>query len=124
MPISLIEHLEGLLEHAEAEVRNAVDSRQLEGGKPTFFKPMRACIAMVYGNATALCAAFGLPNSTNYAKKLDVVTSRILNLYNPETVEAIAETAGCSQAPWMQMLLKRMQVNHIICMSYTACVFL
>lgn len=100
------------MEHAEAEVRNAVDNRQLEGGKPTFFKPMRACIAMVYGNATALCAAFGLPNSTNYAKKLDVVTTRVLNLYNHETVEAIAEAAGCAQAPWMQMLPKRMQVTH------------
>lgn len=92
-------------------MRNAVDNRQLEGGKPTFFKPMRACIAMVYGNATALCAAFGLPNSVNYAKKLDVVTTRVLNLYNHETVEAIAEGAGCAQAPWMQMLLKRMQVT-------------
>lgn len=67
---------------------------------------------MVYGNATALCAAFGLPNSTNYAKKLDVVTTRVLNLYNHETVEAIAEAAGCAQAPWMQMLPKRMQVTH------------
>lgn len=103
--------MEGLLEHAEAEVRNAIENRQLEGGKPGCFKPMRACIAMVYGNATALCAAFGLPNSTNYAKKLDVITTRVLNLYKPESVEAIAEAAGCASAPSLQMHLKRMQVS-------------
>lgn len=41
---------------------------------------------MVYGNATALCAAFGLPSTPRYAENLDNVTTRILELYSPSLI--------------------------------------
>ena len=89
-PISLIEHLESILEHAESEVHVAVDTGAIETAKPSCFKHMRACIGMVYSNATALCAAFGLPTTPNYAKKLDDITTRTLNLYNPDNVPRLS----------------------------------
>ena len=79
-PASLMEHLETVLAHAEAEVREIVSANMCIT-KPQCLKPMRACINMVYGNATALCAAFGLPNAPSYASNLDSVTTRILDLY-------------------------------------------
>jgi hypothetical protein len=84
-PASLMEHLEGVLRHAEAEVREIV-AKGNDPSRPTCFKPMRACINMVYGNATALCAAFGLPSTPQYAENLDNVTTRILELYSPNEV--------------------------------------
>lgn len=110
-PISLIEHLESILEHAESEVHAAVDTGNIESSKPSCFKHMRACIGMVYSNATALCAAFGLPTTPNYAKKLDDITSRTLNLYNPENVPRIAEELERTNAPWLAHLQKRMAVR-------------
>ena len=67
---------------------------------------------MVYSNATALCAAFGLPTTPNYAKKLDDITTRTLNLYNPDNVPRIAEELERTNAPWLANLQKRMGVRH------------
>lgn len=110
-PISLIDHLENILEHAESEVQSAIDTGTVETSKPSCFKHMRACIGMVYSNATALCAAFGLPTTPNYAKKLDDITARVLNLYNPENVPRIAEELEKSNAHYLPHLQKRMRVR-------------
>ena len=85
-PASLMEHLESVLGHAETEIRDILAGGSIEVSRPPCLKPMRACINMVYGNATALCAAFGLPSTPSYAENLNTVTTRILDLYSPDLV--------------------------------------
>lgn len=100
-----------------------MDTGTIETSKPSCFKHMRACIGMVYSNATALCAAFGLPTTPNYAKKLDDITSRTLNLYNPDNVPRIAEELERTNAPWLAHLQKRMGVRYphtIACLAAVA----
>lgn len=80
-----MEHLESVLGHAETEIREII-ATGADVSRPPCLKPMRACINMVYGNATALCAAFGLPSTPSYAENLDTVTTRILDLYSPDLV--------------------------------------
>lgn len=113
--VSLIDHLRGMLEHAEAEVREAIELGKLESARPTCFKPMRACINMVYGNATALCAAFGLPQGAAWATHLDEVTMRVLDLYSPAKVDAAAREPGDTRSgkAWAAPLAKRMKARRL-----------